>query len=265
MDLIDHACLLRDRVRERAPLVHCITNFVAMDTAANAVLAIGGSPAMMHAREEVAEFAAIASALTINIGTLTPDWVGSMKVAVEAATKAGKPWVFDPVGVGATSLRRRSAAELLALKPTVVRGNASEIMVLAGLASTDQKGVDSTRDASEAETPARQLAKAARCVVVVTGVVDIATDGERILRVANGHPLMPRVTALGCALTAITGAFLAVGDDSLHSAAVATAVFGLAGEIAAREARGPGSLRVGLMDALHNIDSAAIRTGLRLS
>src|SRR5688572_21641044 len=109
MDLIEHACLLRDRVRERAPLVHCITNFVAMDTAANAVLAIGGSPAMMHAREEVAEFAAIAHALTINIGTLTPDWVGSMKVAVGAATKAGKPWVFDPVGVGATSLRRRSA------------------------------------------------------------------------------------------------------------------------------------------------------------
>jgi hydroxyethylthiazole kinase len=265
MDLIDHACLLRDRVRDRAPLVHCITNFVAMDTAANAVLAIGASPAMMHAREEVAEFAAIAHALTINIGTLTPDWVGSMKVAAEAAVKAGKPWVFDPVGVGATSLRQRSAAELLALKPTVVRGNASEIMVLAGLTGTGQRGVDSTRDASEAEAPARQLAKAVGCVVVVTGVVDIATDGERILRVSNGHPLMPRVTALGCALTAITGAFLAVGDDHLHSAAVATAVFGLAGEIAAREARGPGSLRVGLMDALHNLDAAAIRTGLRLS
>lgn len=265
MDLIDHACLLRDRVRERAPLVHCITNFVAMDTAANAVLAIGGSPAMMHAREEVAEFAAIADALTINIGTLSPDWVDSMKVAVAAATKAGKPWVFDPVGVGATRLRRASATTLLRLKPTVVRGNASEIMVLAGLAGADQKGVDSTRDASEAEAPARRLASALGCVVVVTGVVDIATDGQRLLRIANGHPLMPRVTALGCALTAITGAFLAVGDDTLHSAAVATALFGLAGEIAARDARGPGSLRVGLMDALHYLDAAAIRAGLRLS
>lgn len=265
MDLTEHACLLRERVRERAPLVHCITNFVAMDTAANAVLAIGGSPAMMHAREEVAEFAAIADALTINIGTLSPDWVISMKIAVEAATKAGKPWVFDPVGVGATKLRRQAAAELLALKPTVVRGNASEIMVLAGLAGADQKGVDSTRDASEAEAPARQLAKALGCVVVVTGVLDIATDGTRMLRIANGHPLMPRVTALGCALTAITGAFLAVGDEPLLSAAVATALFGLAGEIAAQEARGPGSLRVGLMDALHNLDGAAIRTGLDLS
>lgn len=265
MDLIDHACLLRERVRERAPLVHCITNFVAMDTAANAVLAIGGSPAMMHAREEVAEFAAIAQALTINIGTLTPDWVGSMKVAAEAAVRNGKPWVFDPVGVGATSLRRRSAAELMALKPTVIRGNASEIMVLAGLAGADQKGVDSTRDVSEAEAPARQLAKAQGCVVVVTGAIDVATDGERCLRVGNGHPLMPRVTALGCALTAITGAFLAVGDDPLHSAAVATALFGLAGEIAAQDAHGPGSLRVGLMDALHNLDSTAIRTGLDLS
>lgn len=265
MDLTEHACLLRERVRERAPLVHCITNFVAMDTAANAVLAIGGSPAMMHAREEVAEFAAIADALTINIGTLSPDWVISMKIAVEAATRAGKPWVFDPVGVGATKLRRQSATELLALKPTVVRGNASEIMVLAGLTGADQKGVDSTRDASEAEASARQLAKALGCVVVVTGVLDIATDGTRMLRIANGHPLMPRVTALGCALTAITGAFLAVGDEPLLSAAVATALFGLAGEIAAQEARGPGSLRVGLMDALHNLDGAVIRTGLDLS
>ena len=139
MNLIEHACLLRDRVRERAPLVHCMTNFVAMDTAANAVLAIGASPAMMHAREEVAEFAAIADALTINIGTLSPDWVGSMKVAAEAATKAGKPWVFDPVGVGATGLRRRSAAELLALRgriksdtphPRAAKRPASDIEIL---------------------------------------------------------------------------------------------------------------------------------------
>ena len=265
LDLIEHACLLRERVRERAPLVHCMTNFVAMDTAANAVLAIGASPAMMHAREEVAEFAAIADALTVNIGTLSPDWVGSMEVAIDAATHARRPWVFDPVGVGATRLRQDAAATLLRLKPTVVRGNASEIMVLAGLTDSGQKGVDSTHDASEAEAPARQLAKAVGCVVVVTGAIDIATDGTRMLRIANGHPLMPRVTALGCALTAITGAFLAVGDDALRSAAVATALFGLAGEIAAQDARGPGSLRVGLMDSLHNLDAAAIRAGLRLS
>jgi hydroxyethylthiazole kinase len=242
-----------------------MTNFVAMDTVANAALAIGASPVMAHAREEVAEFIAIAEALTINIGTLDPDRARAMEVAADAAGRAGKPWVFDPVGVGATRLRRDAAATLMRLKPTVIRGNASEIMALAGLAGAGTKGVDSTRDASEAEAPARLLATAAGCVVVVTGAVDIATDGRRALRIANGHPLMPRVTALGCALTAITGAFLAVGDEPLPSAAIATALFGLAGEIAARDARGPGSLRVGLMDALHNLDSATIRAGLRIS
>ena len=265
MTIQDDACRLLARVREQGPLVHCITNFVAMDAAANAVLAIGASPAMVHAREEVAEFAGIASALTVNIGTLTPEWVESMKTAARAATAAGKPWVLDPVGVGATSLRRKSAAELLALKPTVVRGNASEIMVLAGLTDAGQKGVDSTQSSDAAEEPARRLARTTGGSVVVTGAVDIATDGTRLFRIANGHPLMPRVTALGCSLTAITGAFLAVEKDALLAATVATALFGLAGEIAARTAKGPGSLRVGLMDALHTLDEPAIRAGLKVT
>jgi hydroxyethylthiazole kinase len=265
MDLADHACDLHRRVRTRSPLVHCITNPVAMDTAANAMLAVGASPVMAHAREEVAEIVALADALTINIGTLAPERIDGMVEAARAALTSGKPWVFDPVGVGATSLRRATAQSLLALKPTVVRGNASEIMTLAGIAGVAARGVDSARDSVEAEAPARTLAASLGAVVVVTGALDIVTDGERALRIANGHPLMPRVTALGCALTAITGAFLAVGDDALSDAAVATALFGLAGEIAARDARGPGSLRVGLMDALHNLDAATIRAGLRVS
>jgi hydroxyethylthiazole kinase len=265
MPFQNEACRLLALVRSQGPLVHCITNFVAMDAVANAVLAIGASPAMVHARDEVGEFAAIASALTVNIGTLTPEWVESMKAAARAAIGAGKPWVFDPVGVGATTLRRKSAAELLALKPTVVRGNASEIMVLAGLTDAGQKGVDSTQSSDAAEEPARRLARVTGGTVVVTGAVDIATDGSRIQRIANGHPLMPRVTALGCALTGVTGAFLAVEKDSLLAATVATALFGLAGEIAARTANGPGSLRVALMDALHNLDDAAIRSGLKVS
>ena len=265
MTIQDEACRLLARVRAQGPLVHCITNFVAMDAAANSVLAVGASPAMVHAREEVAEFAAIASALTVNIGTLTPEWVESMKTAARAATAAGKPWVFDPVGVGATSLRKKSAGELLALKPTVVRGNASEIMVLAGMTDAGQKGVDSTQTSAAAEEPAKQLARSTGGTVVVTGAVDIATDGSKVFHIANGHPLMTRVTALGCSLTAITGAFLAVEKDALLAATVATALFGLAGELAARSAKGPGSLRVGLMDALHTLDDTAIRGGLKVS
>ena len=265
MTFDDHACRLLGLVREQGPLVHCITNFVAMDAAANAVLAIGASPAMVHDAEEVAEFTAIASALTVNIGTLTPAWVESMKIAARTAVANGKPWVFDPAGVGATTLRRKASAELLALKPTVVRGNASEIMVLAGIADAGQKGVDSTQSSEAAEEPAKRLAKSTGGAVVVTGAVDIATDGNRVFRIANGHPLMPRVTALGCSLTAITGAFAAVETDATLAAAVATALFGLAGEIAARTAKGPGSLRVGLMDALHNMNESAIRGALRVS
>jgi hydroxyethylthiazole kinase len=265
MTIQDDACRLLGRVRMEAPLVHCITNFVAMDTAANAVLAIGASPAMVHAKEEVGEFAGISSALTVNIGTLTPDWVESMKTAARAAMAAGKPWVFDPVGVGATTLRKKSAAELVELKPNVVRGNASEIMVLAGLADAGQKGVDSTRTSADAEKPARTLAKATGGVVVVTGSTDVVTDGVRVARIDNGHPMMPRITALGCALTAVTGAFLAVEKNDFLASTVATALFGLAGEIAARTARGPGSLRVMLMDALYNLDDEAIQAGLKVS
>jgi hydroxyethylthiazole kinase len=264
MNLADDCATLLSRVRQRAPLVHTITNFVAMDTAANAVLAIGASPAMVHAVEEVAEFVAIADALSINIGTLTSAWVASMRLAADTAARLGKPWVLDPVGVGATTFRRKIAADLLARRPSIVRGNASEIIALAGLAQARPKGVDSTQTTDEAEASALALARASGAIVVVTGAVDLVTDGARTIRVANGHPLMTRVTALGCALTAVTGAFAAVESDALRAAAAATATFGLAGEVAARDARGPGSLRVALMDALHALDAATVRSGVRI-
>jgi hydroxyethylthiazole kinase len=263
MNLADHSWDLLCRVRVRAPLVQNITNFVAMDAAANAVLAVGASPAMVHAVEEVTEFAAVADALTVNIGTLSAGWVESMRTAVRAAGRLGKPWVFDPVGVGATTFRRKIAADLLALHPSIVRGNASEIIALAGLAEARGRGVDSTQSTAEAEASATALARAIGGTVVVTGAVDLVTDGARAVRIANGHPLMTRVTALGCALTAVTGAFAAVEKDTLVAAAAATAIFGLAGELAARGARGPGSLRVALMDALHAMDEATLRSGIR--
>jgi len=265
MNLADESWDLLCRVREHAPLVQTITNFVAMDAAANAVLAVGGSPAMVHAVEEVAEFVAVADALTINIGTLSEGWVESMRVAARTAARLGKPWVLDPVGVGATTFRRKTATELLDLRPTIVRGNASEIIALAGLAQARQRGVDSTQSTAEAEASASLLARTLGGTVVVTGAVDLVTDGERVVRIANGHPLMTRVTALGCALTAVTGAFAAVEKDALHAAVAATAIFGLAGETAATIAHGPGSLRVALMDALHGLDKEAVRGGVRIS
>lgn len=263
MNLADDSAVLLSRVRQRAPLVQNITNFVAMDAAANAVLAVGASPAMVHAVEEVAEFAAVADALTINIGTLSAAWVESMRLAATTAARLGKPWVFDPVGVGATSFRRQAASELLARRPAIVRGNASEIIALAGITQARPKGVDSTQSTKEAEASALALARNLAGVVVVTGAIDLVTDGARIVRIANGHPLMTRVTALGCALTCIIGAFAAVEVDRLRAAAAATAVFGLAGEMAAKSAHGPGSLRVALMDTLHGLDEATVRTGVR--
>lgn len=265
MNLADVSWDLLSRVRQRAPLVQNITNFVAMDAAANAVLAVGASPAMVHAVEEVSEFVAVADALTINIGTLSAAWVQSMQVAADAAGAQGKPWVLDPVGVGATTFRREVAADLLERRPAIVRGNASEIIALAGIAQARQKGVDSTQSTAEAEASALSLARALDGTVVVTGAVDLVCDGKRSLRIANGHPLMTRVTALGCALTAVVGAFAAVEKDMLKAAAAATAIFGLAGEIAAQGARGPGSLRVALMDTLHALDERTVRAGVRLA
>ncbi|MFV0410242.1 MAG: hydroxyethylthiazole kinase [Paracoccus sp. (in: a-proteobacteria)] len=236
------------QMRDAAPLVQCITNFVAMNVAANVLLAAGASPAMIHDEAEAGEFAAIADALSINIGTLSPDWLRGMLAAAEAANRARHPWVLDPVAVGATGFRRDSAARLLALRPAVIRGNASEILALAG-AHTRGKGADSTDSVSLAESGARMLASRTGGVVAVTGPVDFVTDGTRSYRIANGHPLMPRVTAFGCALTCLNGAFIA-GQPHLEGTVATLAAFGIAGEVAGAEANGPGRFAPAFIDAL---------------
>ncbi|MEZ5647825.1 MAG: hydroxyethylthiazole kinase [Alphaproteobacteria bacterium] len=258
------ASLLK-QLRAATPLVQNITNFVAMDFAANALLAIGASPAMVHTKEEVADFVQISSALTINIGTLSPLWVEGMERAITAAQHGAKPWVFDPVGVGATPYRTAVARQLADMKPTVLRGNASEIMTLAGVAGIASKGVDSTRGSNEAEAPAKEFAARLGSTIVVTGPIDIVTDGQRVLRIGNGHEMMPRITALGCGLTGLIGAFLAVEKDAVIAATAATAIFGLAGEIAAAKAEGPGSLRVHLLDALYKLDEATVAARVKIS
>lgn len=246
-------------LRARRPLVQQITNYVAMDIAANAMLAIGASPAMVHAEDEASEFAGLADALTINIGTLSRPWTRAMCAAATAASEAGKPWVLDPVAVGATGFRREAASDLMAIEPAVVRGNASEIRALAGEATTGQ-GADSTDAVDAAEAAARRLAGSNGAVVAVTGETDFVVAGDRCWRVANGSALMPRVTALGCALTGIIAAFVASGEDAGESVVAGLACYGVAGEIAERDARGPGSFRVAFIDALAGIDADTIRT-----
>ncbi len=251
-------------VRARGPLVQNITNYVAMDVSANALLAAGASPAMVHTPEEAADFTAISSALVVNIGTLSPHWVDGMRASIELAGQRGIPWVLDPVGVGATPYRTKVAAELLGMRPTIVRCNASEALALAG-ATFGGKGVDSTADVHDAVEAAAAIAGATGGVVAVTGATDLVTNGTTDIRVEGGDPLMAKVTALGCAASALVGAFAAVENDALVATAAALAVFGLAGERAAAGAAGPGTLRLRLLDELYALDEPSVLAGARLS
>lgn len=255
---------LLEAVRERRPLVHNITNYVVMNTTANALLAVGASPIMAHAREEVEDLAAIAGALVLNIGTLSPPWIDAMLAAGRAARRAKVPIVLDPVGVGASGLRTDTARRLVEeLRPEVVRGNASEVLALnaAGVAG---KGVDAAHTVDDAEHAAVEMARRARCVVVATGPEDLVTDGAARARVANGDPWMGRITGSGCAATALTGAFLAVADSAMEAAVAALAVFGLAGEMAASNCPGPGTFQVRLLDALAAVTAADVRKRARI-
>ncbi len=242
-------------LRRDAPLVQCLTNFVSMNYAANAVLAIGASPAMVHAEQEAPEFARIAGAVVINIGTFSAPWLDSMLLTAAAAGQAGTPWVLDPVAHHATGFRRDAIRRLLDLKPTIIRGNASEIIALAGGQSAG-KGVDARDAVAQAEQSALDIAVRRQTVVAVTGEVDFVTDGTRSVRIGGGSPLMPRVTATGCALTAVVGAFAAVSQDDPYAAAVAAlSCFGIAGQRAHAQAQGPGSFAWRFLDALAGLET----------
>jgi len=255
---VQDLCNDLQKVRNNAPLVHNITNFVVMNNTANALLAIGASPVMAHAAEEVAEMSALASALVINIGTLSREWVDAMALAMTAAQGKGIPIVFDPVGAGATAFRTRTCLTLIdQVAPTVIRGNASEIMALAG-SSVQTKGVDSSAAECDAESAALALAEKYACVVTVSGAVDLITDGNKKFQIRNGNPMMPKVTGLGCTATALVGAFCAINDDPLVAATHAMAAMGICGEIAAAQSEGPGTLQVHLIDAFYNLNNEQI-------
>ena len=251
-------------LRQRRPLIHNITNLVVSNVTANALLALGASPAMVENTEESAELAGIADALVVNLGTVSSPLAAAMKLATQVADAAGRPWVIDPVAVGALGYRTRLAQDLLRNRPSVIRGNASEIAALAGAASAG-KGVDSMLRSDEVTESADALARQTESVVVVSGAVDYVTDGSERLRIANGHALMTQVTGMGCTATALIGAFLAVADRPFAAAAQAMLTMGVAGELAMKRARGPGSLQVAFLDLLYELTGAAIVAEARLA
>ena len=240
-------------IRKKKPLIHNITNYVVMNYTANALLAMGASPVMAHAPEEVEEMVSIAGALVLNIGTLTDDWIASMIKAGKKASGSKTPIILDPVGSGATQLRTRSAKQIIhQTRVSVIRGNASEILSLRK-DDSKTKGVDSIHSVEDAERSAKILAGELNSVLAVTGQTDLITDGNHAIRVSNGHPFMGYVTGAGCTATATIGAFLSVDEDPVSAAATALAFFGLAGEVAAKNAFAPGSFMIALLDALYTI------------
>lgn len=253
------------RLREARPLIHQITNYVVMNETANATLALGALPVMAHAPEEVEEMVALAGALVLNIGTLSTHWVDAMLSAGRAANAKGIPVVLDPVGAGATAYRTETAKRILdEVHVTVLRGNAGEIATLLGVAA-EVRGVESIGTDAGAADLARQAGEALGLVASVTGAVDHVSDGTQVLAISNGDALMASITGTGCMSSALTGCFVAVNRDRpLEAAAEALVAFGVAGEDAARGAKGPGSFHVALYDALAALDPSTLDARAKL-
>lgn len=268
--------------KDSSPLVHNITNDVANNTVANILLAAGASPAMVLDINEAPEFVKLAQALSINIGTLTQPTLRSMLATVEVAHNENIPWILDPVAVGASKFRQQACEQLLQFKPDVIRGNASEIMALAGI-NSQSKGTDSGDSVASAKHAAVKLTQYAK-VVVVTGAVDWVTCVDASQRTENssaqgwsidhGHPMMTQVTAIGCALTALIAGFIGArptpnstqGIDPVVAATLtALCYYGQAGEIAAERSQGPGSFYINFLDALYNLEATTLVKQARLT
>ncbi|MBU0973144.1 MAG: hydroxyethylthiazole kinase [Proteobacteria bacterium] len=253
-----------ETIRQESPLVHNITNYVVMNTTANALLALGASPVMAHARNEAADMVNIARALVINIGTLSDPWISAMFTAAARAKEQNIPIVLDPVGAGATPYRTNTARDLLhAAFPAIIRGNGSEIMALCE-ATAATRGVDSGLAPDLAIESARKLNRDFGAVVCITGETDYIVSQDAMISIKNGHEMMPRVTGLGCTATALCGAFAAINPDFPMAAAHAMAVMGIAGEMAARTANGPASLQLNFIDTLYQLSETHIHAWLKL-
>ena len=251
-------------LREHKPLIHNITNYVVMNETANAILALGALPVMAHAKNEVREMVGLAGALVLNIGTLSEDWIDAMVIAGAAANEGGIPVVLDPVGAGATLYRTAAAKRILdEVDVSVLRGNVGEVATLVGV-EAEVRGVESIDAGGDAAELAREAARTLGLVASVTGAVDHVSDGERSAGVSNGHELLAAITGTGCMSSALTGCFLAAKDDPFEAAVEALVAFGVAGEDAARDAKGPGSFHVALYDALAALDPATLSARARV-
>ena len=251
VELAEIAADVLSRIRARTPRVHCITNSVAQQYTANVLLAAGAVPSMTISPEEIGSFVGAADSLLVNLGTFDTERRAAIDTAVAAANAARKPWVLDPAFIQASPSRARFARRLLGLRPAVMRLNVAEFAVLAG-------------DDKAGEAPAR-LAKDHAIVVALTGAVDRVTDGARLAVIANGDPLMSLVTALGCAGSALVSAALAVESDAFIAASAVLTAFAVAGEIAGRDARGPGTFAYAIIDAFYSLDRATLRERARVS
>lgn len=267
MEITSYTIEALARIRQNAPLIHNITNYVVMNSSANILLATGASPVMAHCRSEVEEMTSLSSALVLNIGTLQEDWLESMLLAAKVANSKGIPVILDPVGAGATRLRTQAVKTLLNTGfITVLRGNCSEILSLVSSDITT-RGVDTSLSLSDGLVQAaKQLAVDRECIVAISGEIDCITDGTRVFRVENGQPMMTRVTGSGCGLTAVTGAFCAVateGDLTMATAA-AFGFYGLCGDLAIKKSDKPGSFYVAFLDQLYAVGSEEIKRYLRV-
>jgi hydroxyethylthiazole kinase len=242
-----------ERLRRIKPLVHHITNCVVMNDTANVTLHIGALPVMAHAPEEVADMVGLASALVLNLGTLSEPWLHAMRLAAQAANERPIPIVLDPVGAGATPFRTHQNLALLNdFHISIVRGNLGEIASLCGI-KADVRGVEAMGAEAAAQDVARQAAERFGCAVAVSGATDYVSDGHRLVAVDNGHIWLTTLTGTGCAVTALVGACAAVSPDPVTAAVTGLTSLGVAAEHAAARARGPGSFKVALQDALYHL------------
>lgn len=232
---------LLQKVRENKPLVHHVTNWVTIYDCAAVTRAFGALPVMAHAKEEAAGMASIASSLVLNIGTLTPDIIDAMVLAGKAANEKGIPVILDAVGAGATHYRTNEVKRLLSeIKISVIKGNAGELATIAGIKS-EVRGVESISAAASAEEIARAVAEQQNCAAVITGKQDVVAGASGVYLVDNGHALMGQVVGTGCMAASAIGAFCAVEEDCALAAAAALSCYGIAGELAAARAGGPGT------------------------
>lgn len=246
------------RIRDEAPLVHNITNYVVMNLTANALLSLGASPVMAHALDEVEELASVAGALVVNLGTLSPQWVEAMFLAARTAKENGVPIVFDPVGSGATTYRTITARSFVEqIQPTIVRGNASEIRSLVHQGA-GTRGVDSSIDPIDVVDEARWISKNFQCVVSVSGKTDVVVGEGEFRKVNRGHPMMSKVTGMGCVSSALTAAFAACCESPFEAALHTMELMGIAGEMAVQRSEGPGSFVPAFLDVLYSLDESKL-------